>query len=1092
MAGTILRLQLLGDFDLRQGDEPVPGINKPRLQALIAYLILRAGTPVARQQLAAALWPDTLDSLARNNLRQLLHTLRGALPEPDRWLAVDAQTVAWRLDPLQAIDVLQFEQALAEAEAASQRGDPHMARQRLTSALKHYRGELLPACYADWIAPERERLRQKQLSALRRLAGLLEEQQDYAAALAPAQQLLRLDALDEDTYLALIRLHGLNQDRQAVRRVYQSAVDTFQRELGLRPDTRLREAYERWLRAPAAPTLLAEAGATALRLVGRQAEWQVMQAAWRQAAAGQAQLLLITGEAGIGKSRLAEELFHWSRRQGASVAHTRCYAAEGRLSLAPVTDWLRSDALRSHWPALDDVWLSELSRLVPELLTERADLARPEPISEYGQRQRFFEALARAMSTAPRALLLWIDDLQWSDPETLEWLHFLLRFRPQNPLLVVGTARSEESPPDHPLSGLARQLRAEGRLVSCELSALDAAETARLAEEIEGHDLDVKTSLRLFSETEGNPLFVVETVRAALGGAARDRAAAPEAGLLEPQRALPPRVYALIAGRLAQLSPASRKVAEMGAAIGRAFSLELLLRAGTGSEESIIAALDELWHKRIVRELSVNQFDFTHDKLREVAYAELAGPQCRLLHRRIAQALEALNAPHPGAICTQIAAQYEQAGLPAQALPYYLQAAEAAALVYANDSAINLYARALALLRELPADTDRDRQELRAQLALAALYRITKGWVSPEVDRTLDRALVLSNQVGDVGQRAQANYGLQALHVVAARLDQVEEAFAEVTKLFLEAEGHPPPLLAGLMYAGAQLHKGRPQAARERLEHIITQRNERQVRDLQAAQGWNYLAHGNAWLSHTLWCLGYPQQALATGQAAVQIAADYAQPFNRALTVNYLAMLYEMCNSPSAFRAQAEEAQSLAREYQAPYYHAWSSILVDFARAWDDPAQQNLAQLRTTIDAFSGSGAHLRLPYFLALLARAYRKAGQLAAAQAAVAEALDESRRNHEYWWDAELHRLRGEFLREGGAPAPDVEAALQQALAIARAQQMRSLELRAATSLASWWQAAGRSGEARQMLAPVYDWFTEGQDTPDLQAARALIAQL
>ena len=312
MASAVLRIHLLGDFDLRQADEPVPGVNKPRLQALIAYLILRAGTPVARLQLAAALWPDTLESLARNNLRQLLHNLRGALPEPDRCLSVDAQTVAWRFDTQQAIDVPLFEQALAEAEAASQHGDPHAARQRLAAALEHYQGELLPACYDDWIVPERERLRQKHLNALRRLASLLEEQQDYAAALAPAQQLLRLDPLDEETYLALIRLHGLNQDRQAVRRVYQSAVDTFQRELGIRPDARLREAYERWLRAPAAPTLPAEAGATALRLVGRQAEWQAMQAAWRQAAAGQAQLLLVTGEAGIGKSRLAEELVWWS------------------------------------------------------------------------------------------------------------------------------------------------------------------------------------------------------------------------------------------------------------------------------------------------------------------------------------------------------------------------------------------------------------------------------------------------------------------------------------------------------------------------------------------------------------------------------------------------------------------------------------------------------------------------------------------------------------------------------------------------------------------------------------------------------------
>ena len=179
--------------------------------------------------------------------------------------------------------------------------------------------------------------------------------------------------------------------------------------------------------------------------------------------------------------QLAEELFHWARQQGITAAHTRSYAAEGRLSLAPVTDWLRSDALRLHFASLDKLWLSEVARLLPELLTERTDLARPEPIREYGARQRFFEALARAVLAAPRPTLLWIDDLQWCDPETFEWLHFFLRFEPHSPILILGTARSDESAPDHPLAGLARQLRSEGRLSLIELSPLDAAETAKLA-----------------------------------------------------------------------------------------------------------------------------------------------------------------------------------------------------------------------------------------------------------------------------------------------------------------------------------------------------------------------------------------------------------------------------------------------------------------------------------------------------------------------------------------------------------------------------------------------------------------------------------
>ena len=259
-----------------------------------------------------------------------------------------------------------------------------------------------------------------------------------------------------------------------------------------------------------------DTSASTYRLVGRQAEWQQLQTAWQRAVGGEAHLGLITGEAGIGKSRLAEELFNWVTRQGFTAAHTRSYGVEGSLSLAPITEWLRSGALRPHLASLDPVWLTEIARLLPEILSEYPALARPEPITEYGRRQRFFEALARGVLAAPQPLLLWIDDLQWCDQETLEWLHFLLRFEPRSPVLILGTARSEESPPDHPLSALVRQLQADDRVAVIELSPFDAAETAKLASQVQGHTLDDVASVRLYRETEGNPLFVVEAVRAGM------------------------------------------------------------------------------------------------------------------------------------------------------------------------------------------------------------------------------------------------------------------------------------------------------------------------------------------------------------------------------------------------------------------------------------------------------------------------------------------------------------------------------------------------------------------------------------------------
>jgi DNA-binding SARP family transcriptional activator/predicted ATPase len=1093
MAASILRIRLLGEFSLTYDDEPLTGLNKPRLQSLLAYLILHAGAPVARQHLAFVLWPDTDEAKARNNLRQGLHQLRQALPEPDRFLAADGQALSWQPNPGQLIDVQLFQRALAEAEAAERRAEGAAVQQALEGALASYSGDLLPSCYDDWIIPERERLQQQRHQAVRKLVEVLEAQQAYPRALQTAQQLLRLDPLAEETYMALMRLHSRNHDRQGVRRVYQSAIDTFQRELGLPPNETLRQAYQRWqLSAATVPAPVAEEPVAALALVGRQPEWLVLQAAWRRAVGGDAQLALATGEAGVGKSRLAEELFHWVRRQGFTAAYTRCYAAEGRLSLAPVTEWLRSDALRPRWAALDGLWLTEVARSLPELLTERADLGRPAPISELGQRQRYFEALARAMLSPGQPLLLWIDDLQWCDPETLEWLHFLLRFQPGGPLLVLGTARTEESPSGHPLSALARQLRMEDKLVAIELGALDAAETAKLAAEIKGQALDVAATMRLFHETEGNPLFVVETLRAGLGSPAGLGPNELNSPATSTTQTLPPRVYALMASRLAQLSAATRKVAELGAAVGRSFTLEVLRQASSETEETIVTALDDLWQKRIVREQSVNCFDFTHDKLREVTYAEIGGPQRRLLHRRVAQALEALNAGELEPLCTQIAAQYDQAGLYAQALPYYQRAGSAAADVFATNSALELFSRALALLAELPPGVSRDKQELGLLLLVAPQYRIAKGWASPEVERAMNRALVLCNQVGDVAQRAQTLYGLQTLHVVAARLDLVQATYTEAYRLFVETEGHPPPPFAGLMYAGAQLHMGQVAAARERFEGIIAIRDDRHIRDLQASQGVNYLAHGHAWNSHALWYLGYPQQALEAATAGVQFAIEFVQPFNRALSITYLATLQEMRADRQIFQTKAEEALALSEEYKAPYYQAWAAILVSFARTWQEPGATGLARLQAAIDAFTATGARLRLPYYLSLLARAQQQAGQLDEALATVARALTASRQNYERWWEAELIRLQGELLWSQGAPAAEVEAVYQQSIAIAQAHQARSLELRAATSLARLWQAQGRLTEAHQLLASRYDWFTEGFDTPDLQAAQGLISQL
>ncbi len=1092
-----LHISLLGDFNLLYADQQVTSLNTTRLRSLFAYLVLHRDVPQQRQHLAFLFWPDATEAQARNNLRQLLHQLRQAFPDVEHFLSADTHMLHWHPVTPCHLDVAEFQQALTLADAVVRRNDQHALQDALEQADNLYRGELLPDCYDEWILPERDRLRQSHRQVLEQLLRLFEAQGDHVTAIRYAQRLLGLDPLSEDLSRRLMRLFALNNDRASALRVYHTCVTTLQRELGVDPDPATREAYERLMQHET-PVIPARAQQTLLAatptLIGRKQEWEALQEVWHAASTGEPRFVLVTGEAGIGKSRLAEEFLLWASQQGVVTSKTRSYAAEGQLSLAPVTEWLRSDGLRSKLRQLDKVWLIEVARILPELYEEQPELPRYESVTEYGQRQRFFEALARAILVAPQPLLLLIDDLQWCDQETLEWLHFLLRFDPKARLLVVGCAREEELPPHHALRSLLLHLRTTTGVTEITLQPLDAAETAKLASQVANRELDMSSVMHLFQETEGYPLFVVEMVRADLG---RVSASPPEADRpprqppLDDARTLPPRVHAVLVGRLLQLSPSAREFVELAATIGREFTLDLLSTAGNADAESAVCALDELWHKRIIREHGANSYDFTHDKLREVAYAEISAPQRRMLHLRVAQTLEAMHAEDLDSVSGQLAAHYERAGMIEQALPSYQRAAAVAQRVYANEAAISLLSRSLELLELLPTGSKRDKQELSLQLALAPIERVTKGWGTVELERVLDRALALCDTVGDDAQRAQTLFGLQSLYVVQAKLEGVQMISDELQTLYQRSLGTVPPL-AGMMLAGARLHLGRITDANAQFAEIIAAHDPDQLLHLQESQGVNYAALARAWQAHALWCLGYPQQALNRGLDAVKLVQDLDQPFNQALVSAYLALLQQLGTVEAVAREHAEQALSLASKYQAPYYRTWAGILVSYALALEQPNEERIGHLRGSITAFKASGARLRLPYYLSLLAQVYRKAGRAEEGLASINEALAEARTHNERWWDAELHRLRSELLLMHGADASDIEAAIRRAIEIARSQRARSLELRATMSLARLWIAQNRSDDARRQLSDVYAWFTEGFETPDLQAAWLLLAHL
>lgn len=771
MPAAKLHVHLLGPFRLLWDDQPVPGFDQPRLQHLLAYLVLHRDASLSRQQLAFRFWPETTDQQALKNLRTLLTRLRQALPAADDFVAVTSQTLQWRADAPFVLDVAQFQAALAQADT----GDRERASDALAAAVAAYTGDLLPDCYDDWILPLREQMRRAYGEALERLVLLLDEQRDYGRAIPYAQRLVHHDPLHEAAYRHLMHLHLAQGQRGEALRVYQTCKAMLRQEFGIPPGRATRRLHERLLQMEDLP-----AGARGRRpsemqpadppLVGRQAEWARLVAAWRAAASGQPQMVLLTGEAGIGKTRLAEELCTWVAGQGVTAAAARCYPAGNALAYAPVAEWLNDAAFKSRLTALDATRLSEVSRILPTVLTQHPGLAPPGPLTEAWQRTRLFEALARAVLGAgadeSEPLLLFLDDLQWADRETLDWLAYLLRFDPHAPLLLLCTAREHEIGQDHPLTPARLALTRLGLLSEIALPPLAAAETERLAAAVAGRPLAAEEARQLYQETEGNPLFVVELVRAregAPGGQggvgsgteARDRLVSWSTPDLPAAPVLPAKVRAVIQWRLAMLSPAAQTLAQVGAVIGRRFSATALALACDQDEAAVAQGLDELWRRQLVRMAGTSLYDFSHDWIRAVAYDALGPIRQRATHQRVAQALETIHAADLDAVSGQIAVHYERAGLAQPAIAYYRRAAAAAQRIYANAEAARLYTYLLqgGLSASLAAS---DRCAI--MLALTEVWRVTGYWASAL--NTARAALAVAEAVGDAQLLAQAHYAV--------------------------------------------------------------------------------------------------------------------------------------------------------------------------------------------------------------------------------------------------------------------------------------------------------------------------------------------
>jgi DNA-binding SARP family transcriptional activator len=984
----VLHVSVLGEQVITDDGAGVQA-RSSRTIALVAFLAAHAGAPQPRQRIAGMFWPDSTDAQALTNLRRELHHLRQVLGD-ERSLVVTPRDLCWRDSETCRVDLRTFDNERQAALAAGAAADDEGVVAHAAAAVAEYQGDLLPGVCDDWLLEARSELERQCAHLCDLLCAARTRTGDLAGAVDAVRRRIKLRPLEEAGYRTLMLLQAGLGDRAGAVSTYHHCASVLERELGVIPDPATREAFQRLMSdgdpAGASPpdlqTDARRSGVAAARLVGRLRELGLLQDLWRAAAAGRPGLALVGGGAGVGKTRLAAEIAGMARLQGAVVASSRCFGTSGRLALAPVADWLRNPAVQAASATLDPAWRAEVGRLVPAGgHGERAAGSRP--MADAWQRHRFFEGLARALIAVGRPMLLILDNMQWCDQETLAFLTFFLGLAPGTPVLVAGTLRNDTLDEDPELAAWIVRMRATGLMTELFLSPLEAAGTARLAEAISGRPLLADDVNLLQATTGGFPLYVIEAIR----GSADPGSTPLPAGDLT----------AVLRNRLDQATAAGREVAGLAAAVGTNFTLDLLTEASDLDAGIVVAAVDELWRRRIMREFG-DGYDFSHDMLRDTAYAQVSPPKRWLLHRRVAEALELLHADDADAVSAQLAEQYARGGRPGQAVAYYRRAADVAAGMFAHAEAIRLHKEALSIVRDLAEGKDRDRQELEVLEAMAAPLNAQYGYSSPELQRALERSVDLAESLD---RRDSTLTGLVALWATQFVQGRIADGYQTASRaLTLAGPGSELSGPAHFAVGGSAVSLGMPA---EGLRHLEL------AAKLASGAVWLSVGtradvQGTAWAAHAHWLLGHDAEALSASHEAIRLARAIDDPYCLAVALAYGSITHQMSHDISGLRDTVGELRELCGRYGFAYYREWGLILDGWSRTDEsgiDLARRGIGNLRS-------AGSFGRRPYWLSLLADLLARNDRLDAAEATLDAAIADGRERDDLWWLPEVMRLR------------------------------------------------------------------------------------
>jgi class 3 adenylate cyclase/predicted ATPase/energy-coupling factor transporter ATP-binding protein EcfA2 len=840
-------------------------------------------------------------------------------------------------------------------------------------------------------------------------------------------------------------------------------------------------------------------------LVGRESEVALLLERWEQVKNGQGQVVLLTGDAGIGKSRLVQML----KEHIATEPHLRweCRSAEysQNTALFPLTD-LFQRILQFEASETPDAKLAKLEHALSHyrlpleesvpLFAPLLSLPLPENhypplnLSPQRQRQKTLETIVDILlELAEHHLVLFIlEDLHWTDPSTLELISLLLDQTPTASLLVLLTCRPYFQPAWHHRS----------YLTEITVNRLSHAQVEQIVTDMtDGKTFPAEVLQQILEKTDGVPLFVEEMTKSLLES---EQLKALD-GRYElvgsfSTFAIPATLQDSLMARLDRLVTA-KAVAQYTAVIGRQFSYDLLHVVSQLDDVTLRRELSRLVEAEIVYQRGLPpqaSYHFKHALIRDAAYESLLKSTRQHYHQRIAQVLESQFPETVEGQPELLAHHYTEAGLTEKAVHYWYQAGQSAVQRSAHVEAISHLTKGLELLKMQPETPERTQREVGMHIALGASLIATKGYAAPEVGETYTSAQQLCQHLEDPYELCPVLRGLWSYYLVRAEL-QTAHALGEQLLALAQQVQDAAMLLGAHRALGATLFfLGETTLAHTHLAQGLALYDPQQHRAQAFLYGEDTGVVCRSHAALALWHLGYPDQGLARNDEAVTLAQHLVHPYSLCYVLSCAALCHQLRREERLTQERAEALISLAKEQGFPYQMAMGSILRGWALAQQGQAKEGIEQLNQGLMDYRATGAEALRPYYLALLAEAHGTMGQPESGLTVLAEALTLADTTGERWSEAELHCLKGELilLQQNADHQAEAEACFHHALEIAHNQQAKSFELRAATSLARLWQQQGQRQEARTLLTPVYDWFTEGLDTADLQDAKALLEAL